>query len=204
MSQWVPYGDGNDKQRRLYYVYNGVDYIPVKARIIEPYSTPSPSLDLKELKVIDAPSHLHQMGSSSYKVTLSLLFNTKKDLSEYLFYVTSIHKYIDERGNIFQGGVEGSPKITPYEGLTRFKVEVSLTLNKKDGWETERKLFYQDLDGIYQREDILEMASLGLIASRSYSGDEVLYFGPLEYLSRAEAATVANNLRKRLQNIIRK
>ena len=85
--------------------------------------------------------------------------------------------------------------------LTRLKVEVSL-VNKKDGWETEKNFI--GFGRYISKRRYIEMASLGLIASRSYSGDEVLYFGPLEYLSRAEAATVANNLRKRLQNIIRK
>ena len=62
--------------------------------------------------MINAPSHFHQMGVSSYKAIINVLFRDKKSYHDYVMYVGWTHKFYDEKGNIYVGVVE-SIKVDP-------------------------------------------------------------------------------------------
>lgn len=203
MTQVAPFGTADDLQRRILYVHNGIEYVKVPGRIIEPYSPPVPQMELKEHKISDGPSHIHQTGPSSYRCDITLLFDSRGNYSNYIRYVDNMHKFIDEKGNVFLGAVS-EIKTSVYEKLTKYKVELSFLLEKKNGWEIKHQIYFQDIDALPTEREILEMGRLGLIATRNYSGEAVLYFGPYELLSRAEATTLLNNTRKWIERMVRK
>lgn len=203
MPQAVPFGSPNDPQRRILYVHNGIEFIKVPGRIIEPYNPPVPQMELNEHKIIGGPSHLHQTGPSSYTCDISLLFSSKSDYHMYMRYIDNLHKFIDERGNLFLGAVS-SIKSSAHEGLTKYKLELGFLFEKKNSWEIKKQIYFQDIEGLAEETDILEMANLGLVATRYYDGEAVLYFSPLDYLSRAECTMILNNTRKWIERIVRK
>lgn len=198
MTQINPYGTADDPQRRILYQHNGIEFIKVLGRIIDPYTPPTPQLDLKEHKIIDGPSHLHQTGPSSYKCSITLFFKSRESYHEYLRYVDNMHKFIDERGNLYMGAVAGL-KSSIHEAKAKYKLELEFIFEKKNGWETEREILFQDIEGLSGEKHILEMAKLGLIG-----GNDVLYFSPLDFITRAEATAILNNTRKWVERVVRK
>lgn len=207
MSQQYPFGNANDKYKKKLFVDTGQGFMEVKARIIEPYTSPSPQFNSKEIRIINAPSHFHATGISSYKVTLNLLFDTKQDYHDYLIYAGFTHKFYDEKGHIYLGAVE-SLKADPVEATRRYKVEVTLTLIKKDAYDDKDRFEFQDLvdpDGNphWAKQDIEEMANLGLIAVITRDGHPVIYFRPNDYITRAEFIAFLNRTRRLVERAIR-
>lgn len=204
MTQVAPYGTASDKYRRALYVHNGIEFEEVGGALIEPYTSPQPQLKVKELEILNGPAHIHQMGISSYKAEITLLFRNKGSYTRYLSYLDKLHKFTDERGNIWLGVVESAPKVTKYESFNKYVVELSFIFERKAGWETEREVYFQDLENMYGKEDILEMAKLGLVATKTYDGQPVLYFAPADYMTRGEVASVLNRTRKWIEGALRK
>lgn len=204
MTQVAPYGTAGDKYRRVLYFHNGIEFEEVGGALIEPYSPPQPQIDVKELKILNAPAHIHQMGISSYKSEITLLFKGKDKYTRYVNYIDKLHKFTDEQGNIWLGVVEGTPKVTKYESFNKYVIELSFIFERKAGWEIEREVYFQDLDNMYGKEDVIEMAKLGLVATKTYDGQPVLYFAPADYMTRAEVTKVLNGTRKWLERALRK
>lgn len=215
MSQRDPFGLPNDKYRRKLFVSTGMEFMEVKARIIEPYSSPSPQTQVKEIKIINAPSHFHQMGVSSYKATLNLLFKDKEAYHDYLIFIGWTHKFYDERGNIYYGVVE-SIKADPvfyHQGdpdidQKGYKAELSMTLIKKDGYDNESVMKYQDLQTTegkdhWAKKDVDEMANLGLIVVSELDGTPIIYFRPEDFITRAEFVTFLMRTKRLIERIIR-
>ena len=71
MTQQNPFGLVNDRYKRRLYVDTGMKFEPVNGRIIDPYSSPSPNPQVREIKMINAPSHFHQMGISRTRPSLT-------------------------------------------------------------------------------------------------------------------------------------
>ncbi|ATO48581.1 S-layer homology domain-containing protein [Brevibacillus laterosporus] len=215
MSQRDPFGSPNDKYKRKLFVDTGAGFVEVKARIIEPYSSPSPQPQVKEIKIINAPSHFHQMGVSSYKAILNMLFKDKEAYHDYAMFVGWTHKYYDEKGNIYHGVVE-SIKIDPVFYHQRdpnidqkgYKVELTMTLIKKDGYDAKSVMQYQDLQTTegkphWAKGAVDEMANLGLIVVTELDGTPILYFRPEDYITRAEFVTFLMRTKRLLERIIR-
>lgn len=215
MSQRDPFGSPNDKYKKKLFVDTGMVFKEVKARIIEPYSAPSPQPQVKEIKIINAPSHFHQMGISSYKAILNMLFKDKKAFRDYSMYLGWTHKFYDERGNIFFGVVE-SVKVDPvfyHQGDPNidqkgYKVELTMTLIKKDGYDEKSVVQFQDLQTTegkdhWARGAIEEMANLGLVVVSELDGTPILYFRPEDYITRAEFVTFLMRTKRLLERIIR-
>ncbi|MEK5060932.1 MULTISPECIES: S-layer homology domain-containing protein [unclassified Paenibacillus] len=215
MSQRDPFGSANDKYKRKLFVDTGMEFVEVKARIIEPYSTPSPQPQVKEIKIINAPSHFHQMGVSSYKAILNMLFKDKEAFRDYSMYVGWTHKFYDERGNIYFGVVE-SIKADPvfyHQGDPNidqkgYKVELTMTLIKKDGYDATSVVQFQDLETTegkdhWARTAIEDMANLGIVVVTELDGTPVLYFRPEDFITRAEFVTFLMRTKRLIERIIR-
>lgn len=204
MPQQSPHGSSNDKYKRKLFVDNGFEYQEVKARIIEPYTNPTPQANTKEIKLINAPSYIQSMAVSSYKTTLTLMFESKLDYSEYMTFIGWGHKFYDERGVIYLGSVE-SVKTTSVEANRRYKVEVSLILIKKDQQDRHKKeLHFQDVSkDIWYYPDLEEMTRLGIITTYDQQGQPVIYFRPGAMLNRAEMASIIMRTKRILENMIR-
>lgn len=204
MPQQYTYGSSNDKYKRKLFVDTGFDHLEVKARIIEPYTNPTPQLNTKEVKLINAPSHIQQMGVSSYKSTLTLLFEDKVSYTEYMSYVGWGHKFYDERGAIYLGSVE-TVKTTSIEAQKRYKVEVSLILVKKDQTDRHKQeILFQDLgtDSTYYK-DIEELTKLGVVMSYDEQGQPILYFNPGAMLTRAHLVAFMMRTKRLLDKMLR-
>jgi hypothetical protein len=195
-------GGPNDKYRKVLFIDTGFGFTKVNARVVEPYTPPTPQMSMKEIKIINGPSHFHQMGISSYKTTFSLLFNTKQDYDDYLLNCGWTHKYYDERGAIFLGSLE-TIKPTTYEGHRRYMVEVNLILIKKDKYDQEHSFQFQDIDGHWAQKDIEEMSDLGLVAVVTKDGSPVLYFRPSDNITRAEFVFFLNRTRRLIESVLR-
>lgn len=219
MAQQYPFGDANDKYKKRLFVETAGGYEDVRARIVEPYASPAPMMNAAELKILSAPSHLHQMGISAYKVALTLLFEDKEAYADYLMWVGWNHKFYDEKGSIYLGTVEGEIKAKPvFAGSDKarentdkrqYMVEISLILVKKDEYDRKDRVEYQDLvdtDGTtphWAKANIEQMANLGLIAVMNRDGTPVLYFRPNDFVTRAEFVVFINKTRRLLERIIR-
>ena len=203
MSQQFPHGSANDKYKRRLFIDNGFDYQEVRARIIEPYTNPTPQMNSKEIKLINAPSHFHQMGVASYKAVITLLFEDKESYVEYMSYVGWGHKFYDERGAIYLGTVE-SIKTTSVEAQKRFKVEISLMMIKKSQPDHHKnEILFQDLSpnaGYY--EDVVDLTRLGIIQSYNDQGEPTIYFNPSADLTRAQLVAFMMRTKKLLDKML--
>jgi len=207
MSQQYPFGNSNDKYKKKLFVDTGAGYVEVKARIIEPYTPPTPQHKVKEIELINAPSHFHETGISSYKASLTLLFYDKSSYNDYLAYVGWTHKFYDEKGSIFLGTVD-SVKPEVKVASTMYKLEIELILIKKDEYDRQNRFQFQDLvatDGTshWAKADIEEMANLGLVTVITVNGEPVIYFRPEDFITRAEFIVFLNRTRRLLERIIR-
>ncbi|MGA4519195.1 S-layer homology domain-containing protein [Solibacillus silvestris] len=203
MSQQFPHGSANDKYKRRLFVDNGFDYQEVKARIIEPYTNPTPQMNSKEIKLINAPSHFHQMGVASYKSVLTLLFEDKESYTEYMAYVGWGHKFYDERGAIYLGTVE-SIKTTSVEAQKRFKVEVSLMMIKKSQADHHKnEILFQDISpssGFY--DSVVALTRLGVIQSHNDEGQPTIYFNPNADLTRVQLVAFMMRTKRLLDKML--
>jgi hypothetical protein len=208
MPAQYPFGSSNDRYKKKLFVDTGMTYMEVKARIVEPYTPPTPTLKVKELQIINAPSHFHQMGLASYRTSITLLFDTKQDFAEYMSFSGWTHKFYDEKGAIFLGAAE-SIKPSAREASTRYLVDVSLILIKKDSYEADNRFSFQDLvddntgNPHWAKLDIEEMANLGLLVVLERDGQPVLYFRPDAYCTRAEFISFLNRTRRFIERVIR-
>lgn len=207
MTQQYPYGNANDRYKKKLFVDTGMDFKEVEARIIEPYQSPAPIPKAKEIKIINAPSHIHATGLASYKLVLHLLFEDKQKYSDYLVWAGWTHKFYDEKGHMYLGAVD-SIKAQPVEATRRYKVEIQLTLVKKDLYDRKDRFEFQDLQDLDGNEvsladDIREMANLGLITVMTNDGEPVVYFRPHDLTTRAEFVAFLNRTRRLVERMIR-
>lgn len=207
MTQQYTFGKASDHYKKRLFVSTGQEFMEVKARIIEPYSPPAPVNKLKETQILNAPSNFEHRGIASYKCHLRLLFDNKDDFAEYMLWSGWTHKFYDEKGSIYLGAAE-SIKPTAVEASRRYIVEIDLSLIKKDAYDKKHINEFQDLDNVtgdghWSKNDIIEMADLGLISVISRDGQPVLYFRPNDYITRAEFVTFLNRTRRLMEQIIR-
>ncbi|WP_426455285.1 S-layer homology domain-containing protein (plasmid) [Paenibacillus sp. S-38] len=212
MPAQYPFGGANDRYKKRLFVESGFEYKEVNCRIIEPYSPPTPQPSLKEIRIINAPSHIQQMGIASYKATLTLLFKDKASYNEYLAFCGWTHKFYDEKGALFLGSMESMKPATvwTYNNVDAeqdrgrgYKVEVELLLIKKDGYDRKHRFEYQDIEEHWAKTDIEQMADMGLVTVVSVDGTPVLYFRPEAYITRAEFIAFVNRTRRFLERMLR-
>ncbi|GED68083.1 hypothetical protein BRE01_17850 [Brevibacillus reuszeri] len=202
MSQQYAFGTANQRYPKKLFIDTGFNFTEVKARIINPYTPPSPQPSLREIKMINAPAHIHHSGFSSYKCTLTLLFPDKHSYNDYLSYAGWTHKFYDEKGSIYLGSAEAI-KPTVQEAGRRYSVTVNLILVKKDSIERESRFHFQDIEGHWAQKNIEEMAHLGLITIITRDGKPVIYFRPNDFVTRAEFVTFLNRTRRLVERMIR-
>lgn len=202
MPQQYPYGNADDRYKKKLFVDTGMTFMEVEARIIEPYSSPQPQPRAKEIQVINAPSAFHQTGFGSYKVSLSLLFNTKQAYADYMVFSGWTHKFYDEKGSIYLGALE-SVKATPKEATTKYKVDITLLLIKKDKYDEKDRFEFTDIKGHWAEKEIGEMANLGLVTVTATDGEMVLNFRPNAYITRAEFISFLNRTRRFIERVLR-
>ena len=205
MTRQYPHGNANDRYKKRLFVDTGLDFMEVRARIIEPYGSPVPEPKTKEIKIVNAPSHIHQFGLAAYKLTMVLLFSDKISYADYMSFLGWSHVYYDERGQIYDGAVE-SIKATPAEATTLYKVEVSYVLIKKDRYDpyATEEHFFQDVSPTASGfQDVKDMARLGVTTTINRWGDPVIHFRPSDQLNRAEFASFIVRTKRLLEQAIR-
>ncbi|MEC0276803.1 S-layer homology domain-containing protein [Peribacillus frigoritolerans] len=199
MTRQYIYGQPSDQHKKKLFVDNGINWLVVGAQIIEPYGSPVPQTNSRELKMINAPSHIQTLGISSYRVTLVLLFNSKNTYSNYMAYVGFGHKFYDERGVIYTGAVE-SIKATPVEGTARYKAEVGLVLVKKDQSNNHARIeLFQDTGDRH----VNDLTRLGVIPTMDQYGDPQLYFYPWSTMPRGLFAQYLVRTKRLIEQTIR-
>ncbi|MFF2480275.1 S-layer homology domain-containing protein [Paenibacillus sp. NPDC058071] len=212
MSQQNPFGSANERYRKKLFVDNGLGFVEVRARVVNPYEPPLPKMNVREIKIINAPSHLHQMGLSAYKAKLTLLFETKQDYSDYLAQCGWTHKFYDEKGHIFVGALESinAEPVVKLNGLDNsldrnkgYKAEAEFTFVKKDGYDRKHRFAFQDIEGHWAQENIEEMSDLGLVSVITKDGYPVVYFRPNTRITRAEFVVFLNRTRRLMERSIR-
>lgn len=207
MPQQYTFGSANDRYKKKLFVDTGMNFVEVKARIVEPYSPPAPSPRIKELRILNAPSHFHMTGIASYVTSFTLLFKDKQSYAEYLVYCGWTHKFYDERGAMYLGAVS-SIKPTAREASSKYTVDVTLVLVKKDAYEEENRFEFQDLVNAngsphWAKQDIEEMSNLGLVSVLERDGEPILYFRPDAYITRAEYVTFLMRTKRFIERVVR-
>lgn len=202
MPQQNPFGSANEKYRKKLFVDNGFSYMEVGARIVEPYTPPTKQPRVTELQIINAPSHLQHMGFGSYECSMTLLFQDKQSYAEYVSLCGFTHKFYDEKGSMYLGALEAiKPKAV--QASTKYMVEISLKLIRKDSYDRDDRFKYQDIDGHWAEDEISAMANLGLISVITRDGSPVLYFRPNDFMTRAEFITMINRTRRFVERLVR-
>lgn len=212
MPAQYPFGSANDRYKKRLFVESGLDYTEVKGRIIEPYTPPTPQPSMKEVKVVNAPSHIHQMGISSYKAKLTLLFEHKEQYDDYVAICGWTHKFYDEKGSMYLGSLENltvepvwlKNALGPNQDRNRgYRVQIDLLLIKKDMYDRKSRVTYQDTEDHWAKDEIQEMADAGLISVMSADGTPVLYFRPKAFITRAEFISFLNRTRRFIERTLR-
>lgn len=208
MTQQVVSGNANNRYKKRLFIDTGSRYVEVKAKIIEPYIPPEPIPKSKEHQIISGVSYLSNKGFSSYKAKLRLLFTEKTSYTEYIMWAGGTHKFYDEMGAIYTGVLDSIQR-TVYEAGTKYVVDITLTLVKKDEYEQAHRAKFVDLvdedtgKEYSYADDVHEMADLGLIATSNIDGSPVYYFKGGDYVSRAEFVSFINRTRRWLERVIK-
>lgn len=212
MPAQYPFGSTNDRYKKRLFVESGLEYKEVNAKIVEPYTPPTPQLSVKEIKILNAPSHFHQMGISSYKAQLTLLFKDKAAYDDYLAFCGWTHKFYDEKGSLYLGSLENIKPAPVWlnngMGVDQdrnrgYKVEIDLCFIKKDAYDSKHRFEYQDIAEHWAKTDIEEMADAGLVTVVSADGTPVLYFRPEAFITRAEFVAFLNRTRRFIERLLR-
>lgn len=208
MSRQRPYVDREsdskqmgEKYKKRLFVREGLVYEEVEARIIEPYTPPTPSINLAQLDVSGGPSHLHHSGIGTYKIAFSLLFPNRIRYVSYMANIANPHKFYDERGQIFTGVPEDvKPRVVEVD--RRYVVDIVMVATKKDEYELKESHHFQDIEEHWAKEDIKEMANLGLLSVVTGEGEPVLQARPNDRITRGEYIAMMNRTRRLLESIL--
>lgn len=196
--------DGEDSTyRRVLFYDNGIKWREVKAKQVNEYKPPTPVLKTSINDHIQAPANLVNQGTSHYTATITLLFYSKQDYSEWLQYIGSQHKYYDEKGTIYIGIVAGEPSVQTVEQESKYIVSVGMYLVRKQEFENRLPYQFVDIADHWARTFIEEMQQRGLIAQYWNDGQGVQYFRPEDKLIRSEAAALIMRTYKYLDRLLR-
>lgn len=194
--------EGGQKYKKKLFVQDGLAFSEVDARVVEPYTPPTPITNIARLDVNNGPSHIHHGGVAAYKISFGLLFPDRMSYVTYMANISNVHKFYDERGQIFTGVAEEvKPRVV--ETNRRYLVDISLLVIKKDSYDLKDFYEFQDIEGHWAESQIAEMSNLGLLAVITKDGDPVLSFRPNDVISRAEFLTILNRTRRYLERMIR-
>lgn len=202
MSQQNPSSNEYQFYRRRLFVEGPYGYEEVGARIVEPYSPPSPDYKVSELALLNAPSNFHAMGKASYKITLNLYFTDKRAYNKFWLYSYGQFKYYDEKGSIFVGVIESVAGIQRGEAGRKYIVTINLVAVKKSQSEINRDEFV-DTNGAQYKSDIDEMALSQLVTIYDRNGYFIETFEPTAKTTRAQFAVFANRTRKFIDRLLR-
>lgn len=202
VNRWEDSFEDGQKYKKKLFVQDGLTFNEVTARVVEPYSPPTPIVNVARLDVGGGPSHIHHGGVAAYKVTFGLLFPDRVSYVTYMANISNLQKFYDERGQIFTGVVEDvKPRVV--ETNRRYLVDVNLLMIKKDAYDLKDFYEFQDIEGHWAESQIAEMANLGLLSVMTKDGDPVLQFRPNDVISRAEFLSIVNRTRRYLERMIR-
>lgn len=209
MSRQRPYvqpSDDSMEQGHIYkktlFVREGLAFSEVRGRVIEPYSPPTPAINVAKLDVSGGPSHIHHGGVGVYKIVFSLLFTDRMSYVTYMANVQNLHKFYDERGQIFTGAPEDvKPRVV--EANRGYVVDVTMVAIKKDAYDLTDVFDFQDIEGHWAEEQIREMTNLGLLSVVTNDGDPVLSFRPNDLITRGEFIAILNRTRRLLETSLR-
>lgn len=199
--QNVNINENNTYKRKLFFD-NGIRYIEVKAKHVNDYIPPTPSIKTQLNPVIFGTAGLVGQGISHYTMQETLLFYNKSDFAQWLQFIGTKHKYYDEKGSIFYGLVTGEPQIQTMEAQTKYMVTCSFILIKKQE-EEYKHARYLDVNGHWAETYINEMQDRNLIKSFDDQGNEIQYFIPDEKSNRAEICEYLVNTYRYVESILR-
>lgn len=190
------------------YTGNSVDKINAPSgteigRIVEEYKSPSPTYQTAEIKPVSAPSIIHAGGKTNYKAQLRIIFKSKLQYDDFLFYSGNGIKYYDENGAIYKGAINEPPDVTMVNAGTWYDVKLSLILTIKENYDRYTTCEFTDIKGHWAEDVIKEMAAAGLITQMDRKGNYVYTFRPNSYTTRAEATSFLNRLCKYVERIVR-
>jgi len=117
--------------------------------------------------------------------------------------VGGVHKFYDEKGSIFEGFVE-SIRSTTAEANRKYKVEISLTVIKKQRNTFVDKYMFQDIketDWMYG--PISRMIERGIVHTNGTNGDPFLYFDPNNLIGRAEFISYVMRTKRLIEKMVR-
>ena len=192
----------NDYKKKLFY-HNGIGFKEVRARFTSQYDPPSPFIKTGVSVNLQGSAGLVGKGTSYYTTNIQLLFYSKEDMATWLQYVGSEHKFYDEKGTIYVGVVTESPDIEAVQQETKYLVSLSLTMVKKQDFQTEREHSFIDIDGHWAKEYINEMQRLGVININDSNGQGVMYFQPNVHGTRAHMVTFITRAYRQLDRVLR-
>lgn len=190
------------KYKKTLFVREGLTFNEVRGRVVEPYTPPTPVISVAKLDVSGGPSHIHHGGVGVYKITFSLLFSDRMGYVTYMSNIQNVHKFYDERGQIFTGTPEDvKPRVV--EANRRYIVDITMIAIKKDAYDLKDVFEFQDIEGHWAEDQIREMANLGLLSVVTRDGDPVLNFRPNDLITRGEYIAILNRTRRLLETSLR-
>ncbi|ATO51375.1 S-layer homology domain-containing protein [Brevibacillus laterosporus] len=189
-------------KKRLFYD-NGIRFTEVKAKLINDYKPPSPSLKTHVNQTLSSSAGLISHGTSHYTTTLTLLFYSKKEFADWLQFSGAKHRYYDEKGTIYVGILTGEPDINTAEMETKYIVTIGLSLIRKQEHEYRYINQFIDMEKHWAKTYVDEMQQRGLIANYEDEGEAVSYFRPDKVCTRAEGITFLMRTYRHIDRILR-
>lgn len=196
------YSEDSVYKKKLFYD-NGVRFVKVKARVINDYKPPTPSMKTHVNQTLQASAGMVTQGTSHYTTSLTLLFYSKKEYADWLQFIGATHKYYDEKGSIYVGIVTGEPDVQTAEIETKYIVTITLSLIRKQDYEFRHTNPFIDVKGHWSEQYVDEMQKRGLIATYDANGDVVQYFTPDRLANRGEITAFLIRSYKYMDRILR-
>lgn len=192
----------NEYKKKLYY-HDGIGFKEVRCRFTSQYDAPTPYLKSGISLNLQGSAGLVSKGTSYYTTNLQMLFYSKEDMAKWLQYVGAEHKFYDEKGTVYIGVVTESPDIETIQQESKYLVGITLTMVKKQHFQVERTNPFVDLDGHWAKEYIKEMHQLGVINHVSSTGEDIMYFNPENFGTRAHMVSFVTRTHRYMDRILR-
>ena len=203
MTQQSPYRSEEAIYKKRLFYDNGIRFVEVKAKLINEYKPPAPSLKSHVNETLSSSAGLVNRGTSHYTASLTLLFYSKKEYADWLSFISSEHKYYDEKGTIYLGIVTGEPDIRTAEMETKYIITVNMTFIRKQDHEYRYRNQFIDLKDHWASSFIEEMEQRGIVTVTEDEGDSIPYFRPNQACTRAEGITFIMRSYRYLDRILR-
>jgi hypothetical protein len=173
------------------------------------YIPPTPSIKTTEIKTLNSNSIIHSTGKAAYSITLRLLFSDIKLLKKFILHMSKEILFYDDLGGVYKCSItQDKPEIRKHECGRRYEIKIGLIGIKKDSIDRPKAILFSDIEDSVEdpttyKEDILDLARLGLVSTTDSNGNPISVFRADSKSTRTECIQLAFNFSNYFDKLIR-